>query len=247
MILGSFMLAAMARDEAAWRERLEALRPREPLAYFELAEEVADAADDPSNRELARHLFGLAAVLDQDRLGRSACLALADLAEDVQTKRRLRALASLLGSDGEFAIQNGESAEHGLIQFTPEAIIAVTEAISRYRKGQGAQAEAVLRKPGADELLKACDRLLPGGYNRFREDIKQYRGQARPTLSASDHLRLLHLEAALLAGTDRSWSSELLVTRGEPLIEVDPSRLAESLEVDDSRPYFRNGRWSERD
>jgi hypothetical protein len=211
-----------------------------------LAEEVADEAGVPSNRDLARHLYGLAAALDQDRLARSACLALADLADDEQAKRRLRALASLLGSDGEFAIEGGESVGHSFSQFSSEAIIAFTEAISRYRKGQGAQAAAALRKPGADELLKSCDRWLPGGYNRFQEVIKQSRGQTRPTLSASDQLRLLHLEAAVLAGIDRTWSSELLVTRGSPLIEVDPSRLAETLEVDDGRPFYRNGRWVER-
>src|SRR5262245_1831352 len=81
-----------------WTARLEALKPAEPLAYFELAEEVADVAADAQQRELARHLFALAGMLDTKRLGRSACLAIADLEENAVVKRRLLALASLLAS-----------------------------------------------------------------------------------------------------------------------------------------------------
>jgi len=236
--------AAIARDEPAWRDRLEALRRQNPLEYFELAEEVADDVDDPSNRVLARHLYSLAAALDPVSLGRSSCLALADLAEDENSKRRLRALASLLGDDGEFAPALSDSAaSNALARFDQATIMAFTEAISRYRKGQGALAATSLDKPGVKELLQVCDRLLPGGQSRFLEDIKRYRGQARPTLSASDQLRLLQLEAALLAGTDRSWSGELLINQGTPLIEIDPNRLADSLEIDVSRPHYRQGSW----
>ena len=57
---------------------------------------------------------------------------------------------------------------------------------------------------------------------------------------------MLELEAALLAGTERTWSSELAFGGGEPLIEVDPHRVAETLGVDPSRPYYRDGRWHAR-
>lgn len=228
-----------------WESRLTALNPLEPMGYFELAEEVADEATTTEDRALARHLFGLAATLRSESLARSACLALADLEADEQERRRLRALAMLMGGQGEFAVHSGTEEEHAsrFERFSSATVLAVTEAISRYRKGNGAQAAAALRKGEADQLLRACDRLLPGGYNRFIEDIKQYRGQAKPTLSANDQLRLLQLEAALLAGSDRSWSSELLVSNGLPLIEVDPGRLAETLNVDPTRSKYAAGRW----
>jgi hypothetical protein len=58
---------------------------------------------------------------------------------------------------------------------------------------------------------------------------------------------MLRLETALLAGSDRPWSSALLYGEGRPLIEVDPARLEETLGVDGSRPLYRAGRWVETD
>jgi hypothetical protein len=49
-----------------WRTRLESRRPEPPMAYFELAGElaVAAAASDEADRDLARRLFALAGALD---------------------------------------------------------------------------------------------------------------------------------------------------------------------------------------
>jgi len=61
--------------------RLEALTPSDPRAYFELGEEVADAADNQASLDLARRLFVLALHLDRARNGQrisaGACRALA--------------------------------------------------------------------------------------------------------------------------------------------------------------------------
>jgi hypothetical protein len=122
----------------------------------------------------------------------------------------------------------------------------VAEALSHYRRGEGPQALTALRRPGASDLLQQHDRMLPGGVNRFLEDCKHYKARLRPTLSAGDITRMLRLEAALLAGGERSWSNELLLTSGRPLIEVDPDRFAESLGVDTGRPFYRTGRWVDR-
>ncbi|MDY7107745.1 MAG: hypothetical protein SYC29_03825 [Planctomycetota bacterium] len=232
---------------ATWEDRLEALRPAVPMAYFELAEEVADRAEDEAQRGLARHLFALAGVLDRDRLGRSACLALADLAEREHERRRLIALASLLGRGG---IGRSSTSFEGLGldgDPTPTAMLALSEAFSYFRRGRGSQALAALREPGAMELLEACDPYLPGGANRFLEECRSFRGRVRPNLSQADEIRMLRLETALLAGSDRPWSSALLYGEGRPLIEVDPARLEETLGVDASRPLYRNGRWVEAD
>ena len=225
--------------------RLSELRPEEPMAYFELAEEIADAAEEPEQRALARRLFALSGVLAPEQLGRSACLALADMEEDEQNRRRLMALASLFGSDDLSQAVTEDWGASPIEKHTASAVLAVTEAMSHYRRGRGSQAMAALRKPGAMELLEECEDHLPGGINRFMEDCKLYRGRLRPNLSEDHQVRMLRFEIALLTGSDRPWSSELLYGRGRPLIEVDPLRLEEAFGVDGSRPIHRDGKWVE--
>ncbi len=219
------------------QERLEALRPSRPIDYFELAEEIADEAGSPADLDLARHLFGLAGVLDPDRLGRSACLALADLEADDIGRRRMLALASMLDPRGAALPPSPDPGDD------PAAALAVAEALGHYRRGEGARAEAALRRAGAMELLESCGHVLRGGAKRFVEDCRLYRGSRRPQLGAEELATHLRLEAALLAGADRTWSGELLLSTGRPLIEVDPERIEEALGVDRSKPRYRNGLW----
>ncbi len=230
--------------------RLAALRPENPQAYFDLAEDISDASVEKASRDLAKQLFALAGALDPVRLGRSACLALATLEPNtnVRGKRRLRALASLLGPGmspiSPSADQSSSPVDSGVS--STSAAIALGEAFGHYRHGQGPKAAEALRKSGAEDLLNQSDRLIPGGAARFQEDLKFYRGQTRPTLSPENLTRMLRLEIALLSGAERSWSADMLITASAPLIEVDPDRLAETLGVDVTRPYYRNGRWVER-
>ncbi len=229
-----------------WDERLQALRPSEPLAYFELAEEIADSSTDAVSREIARHAFALAGALDPETLGRSACLALAELEENPQGKRTLLALASLMGHhNGPWAsggLGDSPAASHA----TDGAVLAVAEALGRYRSGQGALALSSLRKPGAMDLLKEHERMLPGGLGRFLEDCKLYKGQQRPPLTSDELTRMLQFESALLGGEFRSWDNELILSGGRPLIEVDPTRIEDTLGVNPAKCYYRLGRWVER-
>lgn len=226
-----------------WTARLEALRPSDPEAYFELAEEVADVAETDGEWRLAARLFGLAGALDPERFGRSACLALADLEASLPARRRLLALASLLGGGGIAPGPVTEGPDGFGSEPSAETVMAVTEAFSHYRRGEGPRALTSLREPGAMELLEECHPFLAGGSRRFLEDCKHYRGQLRPTLSSADLIRMLRLEVALLAGDERSFTSELLLRSGRPLIEVDPERLEETLGVDPSVASYVNGRW----
>lgn len=223
-----------------WEPGLAALAPTNPLAYFELAEEIADDHVDEAQRDLARHLFALAGVLDPARLGRSASLALADMEDREHVKRQLLALAALLDERGGVA---GWGQPDEATQISTSAAVAVGEALSYYRRGRGSRALAVLEKPGAMALLESVGDVLRGGAKRFVEDCKLYRGQRKPTLTEDDLRRMLQLEAAVLAGIDRAWSGELLLGRGRPLVEVDPDNLPQTLGVDASRPYYRRGRW----
>lgn len=219
--------------------RLAALEPSNPMAYFELAEEVADAARDEESLALAQRLFALAGALDAPRLGRSACLALADLETHPRVKERLVALAWLLDTrpGGFTGVRNGTD------EADPAAALAVAEAIGNYRQGDGVRALAALRRPGAEEVLESCGHLFPGGAPRFTEDCRLYRGGRRPMLTDQDIVGLLRIERALLGGAERSWAGDLLLDRGRPLIEVDPDRLQETLGADPASACYRAGRW----
>jgi hypothetical protein len=228
---------------AEWVRQLERLDPQRPVAYFELGEEVADAATDESERALARRLFALAGLLDT-HLARSAALAVADLEQRPYAKRRLHALAVLLGERSGLVVAWDQRQDGGGGAATPTALEALTDAFSFYRSGFGNKAITRLEQPGTMALLEEIDRHIVGGTKRFLEDCRLYRqGELRPGLSPGDITRMLRLEKALLDGDDRSISGDLLLGGGQPLIEVDPSRLEESFGFDAVLPYYRGGRW----
>ncbi len=238
--LAAVLSSATQPSTTPWETRLESLDPGDPLGYFELAEEVADEADDDTGRGLARHLFALAASLDPPRLGRSVCLALADLETEDLAKRRLLALASLLD---ERVGRSSREQVGGAPPYETSAALAVADALAYYRAGRGGRALARLRTPGAMDVLEAYGTVFRGGATRFVEDCQLYRAHRKPPVSESDLLRMLRFEAALLAGDNRTWSGDLLLAGGRPLIEVDPNRLQESLGVDVTRPCYRDGQW----
>lgn len=244
LVTGGWSPRSVTQPPVDWTNRLEMLDSEDPMAYFELAEEVADGAINEADMALARHLFGLAGVLDTPGLGRSACLALADFESQAHTRQRLLAMASLLQKTRgltDFAPLETEAV------FSVSTAISVSRAFSYYRLGQGSRALSELRRPGAMDLLQSIDHLLRGGAQRFTEDCRLYKGQVRPTLMETHRSTMLRTELALLAGEDRSWSGELLISGGRPLIELDPNQIQDLLGVDPSRSRFRNGRWVRND
>lgn len=236
--------AAPKRAFVDWGPRLRRLDPARPMEYFRLAEEVSDRADDVEQRDLARHLFKLAAVLDESHLGRSACLALLDLAEEPHRRRRLQALADLLGRSAGVPFIGSAVVETDRVGEDPAATLAVAEAFSYFRRGEGQRALSALDDPAAMAVLESVGHLVAGGVERFLEDCRLYRsGQRTPSVGGDELTRMLRLEAALLAGDTRTWSADLMLNNAEPLIEVDPDELAATLGVDDAACVYRNGRW----
>ncbi|MHC5023417.1 MAG: hypothetical protein ACYTGG_05835 [Planctomycetota bacterium] len=232
--------APSARQEAPWMVRLEALSPDNPMAYFELAEEIADTTEDERELDLARHLFKLAGVLEPDRLGRSACLALADLEHIDHVRARYFVLASLLDNTaGLPAWTRPDAAE----TISRTVALGVSEALGHFRQGQGPKAISTLRDSEALEFLERQEHLLPYGMKRFLADCNIYRGGRRPTLARVDILRMLRAEHSLLAGEARGWTSDLLLKKARPLVEVDPDRLPAEFGLSTNRPLYRNGRW----
>lgn len=137
--------------------RLAALTPDDPLAYFLLAEDAADM----SQADLARQLFVLAAHLDPARFERSACLALADLADrqgDGESQRTLLGMASMAfgghAADvvpADAGASPAVAASSGVGEVSPltdrerafrHAASRVSATLGYYRLGQGQRALA---------------------------------------------------------------------------------------------------------
>jgi hypothetical protein len=218
-----------------WNERLEALDPMRPYDYLVLAEEVADAASSERERQLARELFGLAGALDTERLGRSALLALAQFASDRRERERALAAAEIVGGRG------------GLLRsfrIEPEQLEALSRAFSFYRRGEGRKALNVLRQADADAVLEEIGDAIPGGAAGFRAELEAMRGGGAARPDPQSVRRLLLLELALRQGDGRAVSLDMLLRGDEPLIEIDPSDPAALWQVDPTKPWWRNGKWS---
>ncbi len=233
--------------ENPWNDRLEALEPSQPLAYFELAEEIADVERSRQMVALAKHLFALAGALDPERLGRSSCLALADLEEQPHHKRQFLALAELLArrrSNSSIATTDAEAPD------TPErraAALALAEGLSHYRRGNGSRAAQIMRRDEVLLLMQSVESALPRrSVDAFLKEVEAER--RRPKIDKATLIRLVQVEQFLLGAEpagSAAWATELTFTGGQPLIEVDPTRLDQALGADTARPFWRGGAWRE--
>lgn len=154
-------------------ERLTALDPRRPFAYFLLGEEVADRSSLPEYRTLAATLFVLAFELDRasprdsegvggvggmrgGQLAASACLALADTARDPRDRLWLSALSRTL----EPSRQRPEWTRPA----PPASIDAegyqVATVVGLVRSGEGGRARQLLKKANVADALARQDSLL---------------------------------------------------------------------------------------
>ncbi|MCL4198507.1 MAG: hypothetical protein KJZ69_13555 [Phycisphaerales bacterium] len=128
-------------------ERLAALAPENPAGYFLLGEE----AMEEGQLEAAARLFVLAASLDGERFGRSACLALAEIEKrrgNGPRERDLRSLASLLGGSA-VDVNDLRAAER---EFRRAASL-LSAMLGFYRQGDGQKALAALELNDATERL----------------------------------------------------------------------------------------------
>jgi len=162
----------------ALTDRLAALDPRTPWAYFELGEELSVQSGDPTARALSRTLFVLAyetaktappnAPAADSRpspagadIRISVCLALASIAADDSEKRWLRAIASSLGWEGT---QGPIASGAGRSIVADPAALELATALGLIRIGEGRRAVKLLEKPEVSQLLDHTERLLsPGG------------------------------------------------------------------------------------
>lgn len=161
-------------------EKLAALAPSDPMAYFRLGEEVAAEAFDRPSRDLARTLFVLAMHLDREQGGKlhltpSACLALATLTPSESERRWLAAMAS--ASDTRADAQERQARLPPAVSESVALELATT--LGLLRAGEGRRAEQSLAKPAVAELLGAYENVLNdeghlGGISRLRQIAAQW-------------------------------------------------------------------------
>lgn len=230
-----------ARSFQQWNERLEALDPSRPIEYFELGEEVADAAMNANERSLARELFGIAGLLDRQGLGRSAALAIADLEDRQAARQRLRAAAELLADSGQ--VDPDASAGTGM---SAEGRLAFCRALACLRRGDSARTSRHLAKADAAIVLEELGYMLPGGVARLKRDFEVYTGGLRPDISKNELSGHLVAESIALKPGKSTWSVVLRASEGAPLLVIDLQRLDRLFGADPSRPYWVGGRWVDR-
>ena len=222
-----------------WEVRMAELDPSRPVGYFELAEELADSARTQADLRVAGHLFALAGLLDRANLGRSAALALADLAEDEFMRRRLQLAAFLLSGAG-----GGESRTEAILEHSREGRLGFCLMLGAYRMGEGARARNYLSRADARAVLETMSSLMEGGRERIEREIELYLDGRRPRLSGRRLEEQLAIEMLALAPSEMPWSSSLLVEDSRPLMVVDLRRMDRLFgNVDAAKPYRRFGRW----
>lgn len=270
-VLGAQPERGRPPDLPPWLEdRLGALDPGTPEGYLELGEELAV---DPARGRLAERLFVLAFELARRSPGRSdiaasACLALADGARGDEERAWLGATAALI--DDRFAAAlDGRRADEAVREQTAYRAATVLGLV---RAGEGRDARELLEEPAVRALIERYARLLPRGrsgdpmrtleqqaeawpcrecHNRrivvasgSAELCPVCAGDPGPGLSEEQLVAHLRLEARLLAGIQRSWTAQLTVDLGRPLLDPDPEELAPRFGVDPAATVWRQGRWT---
>jgi hypothetical protein len=237
-VLAAESMATSAWAAKDWTSRLSALDPARPLEYFELGEEMADAATTDQQRAIARRLFGIAGRIDPEGLGGSAALALATLTTDVRAADRLRAAAAMLG-DG--ITRSGATRNRTRVDAL--TAIEISEAFGGFRTGRTSKLRQLVDDPIRLRLLKTWDDSLPGGVKWLAEQSRRS-ARSRPDLDEDEVLAMLRIEAGLLQGDQLTWSSMLDLDGDEPLLEIRVDRIDEMLLDGELLPYWRGGQWT---
>ncbi|MEO1128466.1 MAG: hypothetical protein AAFX05_02025 [Planctomycetota bacterium] len=241
-------------------QRLAALRPSDPMAYFELAEEVAYEMPHAPGQTLARQLFVLAFELDRRngtslQLGSSVCAALAELSTDIDEQRWLRALGASLQPDLDVPAWRTRVADSA----TDRAPLALAEALGAFRAGTYRDTRSTLaRVDGVDVLRDAgmtsdeATRII-NQVERIVNTGRQSRSRdGRVIRKVSDGRQTVELDPATGGNPGPSLTevefvdqlrAELFLLDGAPdawgaQITLDNGRPLRDIDPDELAPYF---------
>jgi len=243
------------------RGRIDVLSPGDPLAYFELAEEVASEIHNVKGHALAKRLYVLAFEYDRQvpapiGLGASVCLALVEITPREADKRWLYAMAASLGSTYHTPLAAGAD----LSQASLKTKVGLAKALELYREGEYRLSLKQLADPAVGALLESASGLLEHGSEEILAELatepvchecknrrivladlgpnREYRlcytcdGDPGPDLTDEQLIEQLRVEKTLLSDKPQSWSAALRLTRAKPLRDVDPDELAPWAGVD---------------
>lgn len=257
-------------------ERLEGLDGSHAEAYFLLAEEVADEVRNADHVRLARQLYLHAYEIEREAggarpLAPSICLGLRSIDRIDDTRAWLAAMAGALDSryeEPDWATSPEPAAsEAGALKTATMLGLAraglgsralalrddaeVRDALTRYGSMLGAAAEAAI-----DAMIRAwpCPecrnersvqrRTSQGVETRLCNTCL---GNPGPKLSIDEYVAQLRFESRLLKGVQRSWSAQLAMDGGAPLLDADPDGLARALSarygLQIERRRWRDGAW----
>lgn len=163
--------SAASGFEAALPARLDALTPASPMAYFELAEEVASESPGGAGVALARRLYVLAYSLEpaSGPLRASACIGLAALADTERDRRRLLALSEALREDSGAVAPSPGGAPAPLPAPASDAPFVLATALGLYRSGDYARAATLFEREDVRALLERYSAMVGGSEALLRE------------------------------------------------------------------------------
>ncbi|MFG0274477.1 MAG: hypothetical protein ACF8QF_05420 [Phycisphaerales bacterium] len=206
-------------------QRLGALTPSEPMDYFRLAEEVAYESPTPEGAQLARRLYLLAYLLDEQRggplaLGSSVCLAIADLAPSSEEREWLLALARVL-DDGDATLR--WPVADTIAPPEEDRAFWLATALGEYRAGRYRQASDLLDDADLLAMLERFEGLLPGGANAILTELRA----SQPVCRECRNRRVVRSE------TDPSGGARLCYTcQGDPGPRLPAGELVRHLRLE---------------
>lgn len=201
----------------------------------------------------------------------SACLGLADLERSTSRKRWLLALAGRI--DPRYATRSWDASEQANPSNEAALLLAEAIGLSLSGDGSLArerfddprvaalleETRGILDRPGtgaSSTLIKREAQIWPcpecgnaravpdrseGG--QVRRLCSTCRGNPGPVISRDTFVAYLAYQAVILHGTQRSWSADLAVNQGQPLLDPQPEEVAVYVGIDPTKVYYRKGRW----
>ncbi|MBO6513350.1 MAG: hypothetical protein JJ974_05235 [Phycisphaerales bacterium] len=266
------VLGGMVIDDDDFARSLERLVPSDPRRYLELGEESLLLHSSSERGRIGVELLVRAVILgvehDQPMVASSACIALADLAEDARDQRWLWDLALLIDPDRE-----AEWVEFhqriGASQIDREAARCM-HAIRFHQHPLGEDLfrqievrEQILRageRVGIErsQLVRLIERVIQQGLSdscRGRLYIAE-RGSPGRRLVCPDHLRglgllsndedlrmYLRVEMELGGIEAGSWDGAVSMSRDAAVKVPRVSDLAARMGVRSDEVFYRDGRW----
>lgn len=254
-------LAWAEERDAMLVERLRALEPGDPMAYFELGEEVVSSFPGARGYGLARELFALAYALDAERggpldLAPSAALAIAEVS-DPSERRWLLTMARTL--------RRGEAAPTGRGEVSREWA-RCAEVVTLHRAGAYQRMRPLLRRVDMERTLRDAGlptedavRLVILIEDAASNDRDEGRtdprtrsdevmrpnptngGNPGPALSSDDLALSLRAELLLVGGRPATWSADLALNNAAPARDLDPGELLSITGVSAERARFEAG------